>query len=417
VLAVCCVAVAAWSSTTDMGVSLTASGKVGSQGVLRTLQHPAGGVIADIFVQNGDSVEEGQELLILQDPEARAASGVLSVRKWILEATMARLTAEQQDQQTLVFPEMLLQQASKSPDVQEVLDSQQELFAKNRESYQSRMEIGERVLYQNQGTIRDLESQIKSMSTQLVLMENDLDAKRSLMDRGQYSRSDYLVLQERKSIHEDQIFETQALIARAQQNINDAQAQISKIESDRTEQISSALSSARTELTGVDQQIIVREESSNRIVIQSPWAGVISDLRFGTIGEVIAPDSPILDLIPLQAPLIIDTNIKAADISNVQVNMGARVVITTEDGSVLPYLEGRVLSISADSYFDQESGQDFYRAEIAVTPEELATMAEDTSIATGMDVAVGIDTGETSVLDYLLQPFADSYQKNIGLFN
>lgn len=333
-------------------------------------------------------------------------------RKWLLEATLSRLRSEQSGQERVSYPEWMQAGSRDNADMQDILDAQRDLFQNRLQSYNGRVAIGERRIAQTEEEIRGLQSQISSQRTQLTLIEEELTDKKRLLDRGLFSRPEYLALLRQQSALQGDIAVNEAAIARARQNIGETQMQIANIDSDRLDEISAQLAEVRTELDTVNQQLASREAALTRTIITAPESGIVVNRRIHRTGEVVRPGDPVVDLVPAESRFIIDARISPIDLDEVRKDMDVRVVFTSLSSRTLPQIRGKIYAVSVDRIEDPATGQSWYMSQIEVPEAELAKIAEDVEISSGMPVEVYIVTGERTFLQYLMKPLTDSIRRS-----
>ncbi len=400
-----------WAALAHVASAAIAPGLVSPDGSRKTIQHLEGGIISEILVDDGDEVEAGDRLLVLQDTQARSVFDVLEGKKRLLEAKIARLMAEQAGKDGVEFPKELLRMAEHSPQLQETIQAQRDLFKARKEIHLGRKAIGQKRIDELNEEVHGLRQQIKNQRKQVEFLDEELNAKKTLLDKGLLSRPDFLRLQRMRAETEGNMAENIAAIARARQKIGETKLQIVNEDAVRLDKIVTELSESQSELDSISEQLHAKRDILSRTVITSPVSGVIVERHFHTTGGVVGPGQPILDIVPRDAKLLIDAQVNPVDIDMVTSGQKARVHFLALSERNLPHINGNVRSVSADSLLDEVSGQRYFLARVEVPPEELEKLGGE-KITPGMPAEVFIVTGERTVLQYLMQPISDSLRRS-----
>jgi len=400
-----------WAALAHIASAAVATGVVSPDGSRKTVQHLEGGIIAKILVDDGDTVEAGTPLVVLQETQARAAFEVLEGKRQLLAAKLARLLSEQAESTEMALPEWLLAKEGEDAGLAAILQAQRDLFTARRRLHEGRKAIGRKRIDELQEEINGLESQINSQRQQLDLLDEELVAKKRLLDRGMLPRPEYFALQRLSAEIEGEMAENVAAIARAKQSIGETELQIVHEDTVRLDKIIADLAETRAELASVEEQHRAQRDILDRTVVTAPVAGIIVQKRFHTTGGVVGPGQPILDIVPQDTELLIDAQVRPVDIDVVAPGQQARVHFLAYSERNLPQIHGIVRSVSADSLIDEFSEQSYYLARVEVPQEELAKLGEGVKITPGMPAEVLIVTGERTLLQYLVQPVVDSLRR------
>ncbi|UCH40537.1 MAG: HlyD family type I secretion periplasmic adaptor subunit, partial [Gammaproteobacteria bacterium] len=357
-----------WAAMAPIASAVIATGVVSPEGSRKTIQHLEGGIITEILVEDGDLVEAGDHLVMLQETQARAAYEVLQGQRQMLAAKLARLLAEQTGKKRIAFPQWLLDSkpVGGGTGFQEVLQAQIDLFKARRELHSGRKAVGSKRIDQMREEIDGLKSQIKSQEEQLKLLREEIDAKQELLDRGLLPRPDYLALLRLMAEIEGDMAENLANIARTQQSIGETVLQVVNEDAVRLDNIVSEMAETRLELASVEERLNAQQDILERTLVAAPVSGVVMQKRFHTTGGVVGPGQPILDIVPQDAKLLIDAQVRPVDIDAIAPEQQARVHLLAFAQRNLPQIKGIVRSISADSLLDEISGNSYYLARVEV---------------------------------------------------
>ncbi|MEO1040267.1 MAG: HlyD family type I secretion periplasmic adaptor subunit [Pseudomonadota bacterium] len=402
-----------WGATAPISGGATAPGRISPEGSRRIIQHLEGGIINEIAVRDGDRVAAGDTLIVLQGTQAQAGFDLLANQRLRNRARLARLRSEQAGYADPVFPDDLLRAAETDPDAAELLDSQREQFRQRRDLHENRKAVYVQRAGQLRAEIAGLEEQILNQNERLRLIESEIDAIRTLVEDGLAPRPRLLALQREQASIREQRAANRAAIARAGQSIGESEVQSLALDAQRLDEISNDLEEAQAELGDIAERLRASEDVLNRTEIIAPIAGAVVNLRFRTIGGVISPGEPILDLVPEDEALIIDARLSPVDVDLVTLGQAAAVHLSALPQSNLPRIEGEVVSISADALTDEATGEPYYNVRVRVDPDVLEEISarlgeEPLRLTPGMPADVLIVTGERTVVDYLTEPLRDS---------
>lgn len=351
-----------WASLAHVDQVTKAEGRVVPDGREQTIASLEGGILSAMLVREGALVEPGQELLRM-DPtrfEAQQAEGLAKQRA--MRATVARLTAEANGE-PLKFP----------PD----LTTDVRLVATESDVYDARMQ--------------SLEEAVDTMRSNIVLLRRELGMSERLSAQGLMSEVEVMRL--RRQVNE--------LSMQVQERINHFR-----------QEAATELVRVQSELAQLDQQQVVRKDALTRTTLRSPVYGVVKNIRIGTVGGVISPGAPIMEIDPVGPRVLVEARIKPADIGFVHVGLPAEVKLSTYDYFTYGGLKGTIEYISPDALTDDgrpASGDTAtYRARIRADTSNLRAGNKPLPVIPGMTASVEIRTGERTVMDYLLKPVMKS---------
>jgi HlyD family type I secretion membrane fusion protein len=402
-----------WSAIAPLASAAVAPGLISPDGSRRTIQHLEGGIIREILVRDGSRVEAGEPLLVLEDIAARAGRDARMANHYTLLATEARLAAEAEGAAEPVFPAEVRRAAARSPEVARILEDQASRFAARRATIDGRKAVLRRRAAQLEAEIGGLEDQIASQERQIALIEQETANVRLMVDRGLERLPRLLSLQRQQAEIDGERAANVAAIARARQAIAETEMQVLNLDAEMRDRVAEEISRVRTEIRTLQEELRHSEDVLERTVITAPVAGTVVELRFHTIGGVIRPGDPILDIVPEEEDLLIDARISPTDIDAVRPGQTARIHFSAYAQRNQPRIEGTVRQVSADSLVDEQSGQRYYLARVRVDRDQLAELAPEIEIIPGMPAEALIVTGRRTVLDYLLDPVDETLRRGL----
>jgi len=386
-----------WAVTSQIAGAVVASGRIEVDRNRQIVQHETGGVVAEILVDEGDSVAAGDALLRLDAEQLTSQLAIVEGQLYELMARRSRLEAQRDEVEAVTFDEELRTAASENPDVQELVDGQRNLFDARRVSVAQELEqLGKRRAQIN-AQIRGVDAQEAALSRQLELIEEELGNQQSLLDRGLTQASAVLTLMREQARLRGQIGELSAQKAQSQERVTEIDIERLKLRSAGREEAITQLRDLRyRELEMAEQRRALRAEI-DRLDIRAP--------------VVVRAAEPLMYLVPQDRPLIIAARVQTIHIDQVAVGQEVNLRLSALNQRTTPELVGKVLQVSADSIDDDATGQTYYRAEIALNPGEINKLKEGTVLLPGMPVEAFIRTGERSPMAYLLKPMADYFAR------
>ena len=400
-----------WSAFTNISGAIIASGQIEVDRNRQVVQHPDGGVVAEILVDEGDRVERGQPLIRI-DPTL-LDSRLVTAESQLFEilARKARLVAERDEANGIVFPEMLMDMRAEAQMVDELIEGQKRLFEARRltvtQSVDQLRGRREQIAKQIDGIV----SQQTALEAQLSLIEEELTAQTSLLDRGLTQASQVLSLRREEARLRGSVGELIANAAEAAERISEIDIQILGLTSQRREEAITQLRDLQFREVEYIETVATLREQLSRMVITAPVAGLVYNMVVFAERSVIRPADPVLYIIPQDRPLVIMTQVEPIHVDQVQVGQDVMLRFSTFDQRTTPELQGEVLKISADAFSDESSQASFYRAEIGVRPGELDRLPENVNLIPGMPVEAFLRTEDRTPLAYLVKPLMDYFTK------
>lgn len=396
--------VGVWAATAPLSSAAVAMGKVVLNQNKKTIQHLEGGIVAEIFVQEGDKVEAGDPLVRLSDINAKAKLDILRMQVNTARAAEARLLAIRDGKQTPDFHRDLIAQ-SKDEDMRDLLQAQTRLFASQQLAFQGQLDVMSQRVKQLEDEIKGLQSRKRASERQLQLIEDEIGSVRELVNRGLAQKPRLLSLQRDKAELEGSIGEFTSLIAKSGQSIGENKIQMINLRTERINEVMEELSTTQDTIADVEERLRAARDVMNRIIVMAPQSGTVTGLMVHTIGGVISPGDPIMDIVPQDDELIIEARVLPTDIDIVYAGLDARVRLSAFKVREVPMLNGKVKHVSADSFIDKSSGEQFYTARIKVNDGELDAL-EGVELYPGMPADVLVVTGAKTPLQYLLDPLS-----------
>ena len=394
-----------WAATAPLSGAVITSGKVVVESNVRRVQHPSGGVVAEIRVKDGDRVKAGDVLLRLDETNAKASLALIEIELLRFQARKARLEAERDG-----LPEPSLgndlRDRADDPAVMRAVAGEMRLFRTRRTAADvQRAQFRERIM-QSQEEIRGLTAQIDARRAQAILIEQELAGVRTLYDKSLVALSRLTALQREAS---RLVGERGSLIsdtARIKGKIAEIELQIVQIDEDLRREVTTELREVDGKIADLSERRIAARDQLDRIEMRAPQDGLVHQRTVHTIGGVIGPAEQVMLIVPETDVLVVEARGEPAMIDRLRVGQAAMLRFPAFDSATTPDLKGSLIHVSADSSTDQQSGASFYTARIALDRSEIDRLGGK-ALLPGMPADAFIQTGSRTALAYLVKPIED----------
>ena len=398
-----------WGMMTTISGAVVAPGVVQVEQNRQIVQHPDGGVVAEIAVQEAQTVQSGELLIRLDGTQIKASLAIVEGQLFDAMARKSRLEAERDDLTELAFPAELTDLAKSRPDVAEQIEGQKRLFVARLETQSAQIDqLGKRldqIASQGQG----IAAQMAAVSDQIALLQPEIADQQTLLDKGLAQSARIMDLKREVARLDGNRGELQSNLAQSEGKATETKLQILQIKSARREDANTQLRDMGDKTLELAERRRALTEQVDRLEIRAPVSGIVLGLAVTTPHSVIRPADPILYIIPQDRPLIIIAQIPPIHVDEVRISQEVRVSFAAFSARTTPELVGTLTTISADAMTDQASQQSFYRAEITLEAGEMAKL-KDNKLVPGMPVQAYIGTGDRTPMAYLLKPFTDYFR-------
>lgn len=398
-----------WAVMTSIAGAVIAPGQIEVDQNRQVVQHPDGGVVEAILVQEGATVAAGDVVMRLDGTLMRSELTIVENQFFEILARRGRLEAERDDADSIVFSEEAVAVAAEGSDVAAMLEGQVRLFEARRDTLDRQIEqLGKR-RDQTVNQIEGIDAQSAALQRQLDLIGEELVSQQSLLDRGLAQAARVLGLQREEARLQGQVGELAASRARAESQITEAEIQILQLRSTRREEAIAQLRDLGfRELELAERRRALREQVA-RLEVRAPVSGIVYGLQVTTPRAVVRAAEPVMFLIPQDRPLVIAARVNPADIDEVRVGQEVVLVFSAFSSRTTPELFGTVTQVSADAFNDERTGT-YYRAEITLSADEMDKLG-DLVLIPGMPVETFMQTNSRSPLTYLVKPMADYFNR------
>ncbi|PML78464.1 HlyD family type I secretion periplasmic adaptor subunit [Enterovibrio norvegicus] len=398
-----------WAVFSKLDGASIAPGIVTINSQRKTVQHLEGGIIARLTVAEGDTVEKGQTLIMLDDTQARSQLELLVNNKRNAQAREARLIAERDNVKGIVFPQSLLDDED-DPRVEELLTNQHRIFVARRGFFESQKEIINKQLAQNEAELDGQSKRLTIERRRLSIIGEEIAGNRKLAEKGYVSKTQVLRLEREETQILSTISQIQSNATRLAQNVAESQAQLKEQELERIKEIVEGLRESRQESYELDQQIAAATDVLNRTKILAPLNGTVLNLQVFSEEGVISPGQELLDIVPNNERMVIEARVDPSDIDQVSAGMKAQIRLTALSMRSVKPLNGELLTVSADRLVDEQSGLAYYLARVELV-DNVQEMLNGIVLYPGMQAEVMLLTEPRTPLNYLTKPLTESFNR------
>jgi HlyD family secretion protein len=401
--------VGGWAATTQIAGALIAQGSVVVDSNVKKVQHPTGGVVGKLNVQDGDRVKAGDILVQLDDTITRANLAIVTKGLDELAARKARLEAERDGADSLTFPPALLARASE-PSVAVALNNERKLFELRRSArLGQKAQLNQRIT-QLQDEIRGLTAQQEAKAREITLIGKELEGVRELWKNNLVQITRLTALERDAARLEGERGQLMAAVAQAKGKISETELQVIQIDQDLSSEVAKDMREVDAKSGEYVERKVAAEDQLKRIDIRAPQDGFVLESKVHTVGGVIPAGDAIMLIVPETDNLMVEAKVNPHEIDQVQVGQTAVLRFSAFNLRTTPEINGTVTRVSADTTTDQRTGQSYYTTRIAMPKKEIARLG-DVKLIPGMPVEAFVQTGERSVMSYLMKPLQDQFMR------
>lgn len=398
-----------WAVMANISGAVIASAQVEVDRNRQVVQHPDGGVVAEMRVEEGDLVAAGDVLILLDPVQVAAELAIVENQLFEVMARSARLRAERDGLAEITFPAEILERSG-DPDIAELVEGQRRLFNARAASLEKEVETLARRTEQIEAQVEGIDAQRAALGEQLDLIALELADQQSLLDRGLAQASRVLSLQREQARLKGQIGELTAGRAEALGRATEIEIEILKLETRQREEAIAQLRDLEFNRLELVQRRHTLRERLDRMEIRAPVSGIVYGLAVNTPRAVIRAADPVLYIVPQDRPLVIAAEVEPIHVDEVFVGQDVVLRFSAFDMRTTPELAGTVRLVSADAFVDERTQASYYRAEIHLEPGEVEKL-QGRAVVPGMPVEAFIRTGERTPLAYLTKPLTDYFTR------
>jgi adhesin transport system membrane fusion protein len=391
-----------WATFAEMDQTTTAEGKVVPKGDLKVVQHLEGGIIKELYVREGSQVKQDQPLLQLDVRASGLKQDELEVQLFSQMALRARLEAEINGRPP-IFPDEIKSRRSNFVEIQT------RAYEARKTELESALAVLKSALAQKEQEVKDLTGKLQTVTGNYEVTKVRFeDASKLLKDR-LVSRDDHRKLEAELEDLNLQRNSTREMIGKAQAAVGEANARIKEKTDTFRREAQTELSNVIDTISKLREELTTSDERGARLEVKSPIDGIVKNLRYTTIGGVVKPGEPIMEIVPTGDTLVVSLKLDPSDRGFISEGQPAKVKISTYDFNRYGGLDGRVALVAADAMIDEEEkakgkAKPYFEVIVETDKNYLGKVEGELPITPGMQATVDIHTGTKTVVEYVISP-------------
>ena len=397
-----------WAAMAPLDSALVAQGVVVVESHRKPIQHLEGGIVRTVYVVEGQQVEAGQNLVQLDDTEARASLDLVRGEADALAAEEARLEAQRDNAKEITFPAELLARST-DPKVAEAIRGEENTFATQGATLARQQEIYDQRIQENKRIAAGLQSEEDAIDRQSDLIARETDSVQQLYAKQLSTLPRLLQLQRQTADLSGQHGQIVEKIAQVGLDSGEDELQIVNLRNQFMTDVVKDLRDVQTKRFEALDRLHAAKDVVARLQLTAPVAGKVVGLAVHGRGAVIRPGDLVMEIVPIADQLDVDAHVRPEDADNVHIGMTAKVNLGAYHQRRLPMITGTVTAVSADRLTDAHTGQGYFSVEIAVDRGQLKDYP-DIKLIPGMPVDVSLETGERTALEYFVEPISSVFR-------
>jgi HlyD family secretion protein len=394
-----------WAATSTLSGAVIAGGQFVVDTSVKKVQHSTGGIVGELKVKEGDRVSQGDLLLRLDETVTRANLQVVAKQLDEYLGRQARLEAERDGTSEVETPPEFAHRLNE-PAVQKIMSSERTLFLARRASRDAQKDQLKKRITQSQDEIRGLRAQQQAKVREAALIVDELKGVRELYQKNLVQLPRLNALERDAASIEGQRGQLIASIAQAESRIAETEFQIIQIDEQMRAEAMQELREIQGKIAEYTERRVAAEDQLKRIDIRAPSDGYVHQLNVHTIGGVISPAEPVMNIVPVNDKLELEARVLPNEIDQVKLGQKATVRVHAANARNTPELHGKVSRISADVSKDQQTGMTYYTIRVELPPEEIKRL-ENVHLIAGMQAEVFVEVNERTPLEYFFKPMQE----------
>lgn len=393
-----------WANFAPLDEVTRGLGKIIPSSHIQVVQNLEGGILSQILVKEGDLVEKNQPLLQLDDIRFSSSFKETKLKYYELIAKIARLEAEVNGKE-MTIPKEVIEHAP------QIVDNARQLLLSRRNELQANEQILKEQMRQKEQELIELKSKRQQLTRSYSLLKQELDMSEPLVAEGAMSQVELLRIQRSANDLRGDLRAARLSIPRLESLLTESKKKLAEIKIRFQTESLEELNQAKAELDRTSESVLALEDRVTRTRVLSPVKGTVKQLKVTTVGGVVQPGMDLVEIVPLEDQLLVETQIRPADIAFLHPGQKAMIKLTAYDFSIYGGLEAEVEHISADTITNEEDGESYYLIRLRTHKNYLEKNGERLNIIAGMTASVDILTGKKTVLDYLLKPILKAKER------
>ena len=402
--------VGGWAATTQLAGALIAQGSIVVDSNVKKVQHPTGGIVGKLFVRDGDHVKAGDILVQLDETVMRANLAIVTKGLDQLMARKSRLEAERDGAAAIIFPTELTAHAD-NPDANDAIDSERKLFALRRTARLGQKAQLQQRIEQLGQEVSGIVAQQAAKAQEIELINRELTGVRDLYSKNLVQLTRLTQLERDAARLAGERAQLAAAAAQTEGKISEIRLQIIQIDRDLSSEVAKELRDIDGKIGEFVERKVTAEDQLRRTDIRAPQTGTVFQTTVHTVGGVITAGEPIMLIVPDADKLQVEARVRPEDIDQLKIGQPAVLRFSAFNMRTTPEINGAITRVSADTTVDQRTGQSYYTIRVAL-PADTAKQLGDVKLLPGMPVETFVQTGERTVISYLMKPLRDQFMRS-----
>lgn len=400
-----------WSALAPLGSAVVAPGVVKIWSNRKTIQHLDGGIVRAIYIADGSVVRQGDPLILLEDTTTSAALNILTDQRDALLIQEQRLLAERSLAERFALPVELINR-QQEPKIAALHQNERSLFEARRKNLDDQIRLLHEGISQSKAATASARAEIDAIQEGLGYTADLVKTTETMAQKGFAERT--LLLQKKEALAEkrERLHSQTAELADQQRQIADQELRIIALRNSYMEAAEVERKKTRDQITEIEERLRPARSAQERSIVSAPIGGQIIALKVTTIGGVIRPGDPLMDIVPQNNDLVVEVKVANQDIDNVHIGQNAEVQLNAFNQRTTPLVDGQVTYVAGDAQEDSRTpGMLYFMGHIRLNQEQLARMT-DIALSPGMPVTAFIKTRTRTFLDYLVSPLTDHWRRS-----
>lgn len=396
-----------WAYYAEIDALTRGQGKIIPSHQLQIIQNLEGGIVSEILVTEGQSVQKGDILIKIDDTGFVSNYAENKLRFDELEAKAIRLLAESAGTEFIVTNAI----EKKSPNL---IAHEKSLHQSNLKQLNNNILIYNRRLAQKRAERKEAEAKLYQTKSNYALIKQEVELNKPLVEKGIVSEVEFLQLQRQENTMRGELQSIRLSIPRLISIIEEQKNNITEVTLKFQNAAKEAYNETKAEMTRIKRTNIAREDKVQRTDVRSPVQGTINRLLINTEGGIVKPGMDIVEIVPSQDNLLVEAKIRPADIAFLYPGQKAIIKFSAYDFAIYGSLEGTLTHISASTIVDEIDKQSYFLVRLKTNKNYLGDEDNKLQLIVGMTTDVDIITGKKTVLDYILKPILRATQNTLS---
>ncbi len=386
-----------WSALSEIDEVVKGVGKVVPSSQTKIVQNLEGGIVESIAVKEGDNVQKGQLLYTLSNAFFSADLKTKEIELMSFKASEIRIQALIDGEENIEFPEEYINTIS------DIVENEQKLFYEEKVNNDRKIEIARDQVNQKQYKLNEAQNRYQNLTVEYKLAQENMKILETLYRKKVVSKKEYIAELSKKQSIATKLDEVRNSIPIFKEELSEAKKKVNTVKSELRSKLLTKYSTLKVEINKLVEGIKANSDREMRKEVLSPVNGIVNKMYFNTIGGIVKASDTMAEITPIEDALTIEAKVKTSDRALIWAGQKVSIEITAYDFSKYGLLEGKIISISPDS-FEEKNGAMYYSVKVQAKDFEFAPGLQ---ILPGMVANVNILTGKKTILEYILKPLKD----------